>query len=84
MFSYELYDDVTAEDDNYCPEGLQESILYFLIECAHKKLKGETRPINSENDRAFVLDGLKAVDYTVIFDEDTPEELIAYLSNQTK
>ena len=39
-----------------------------------KKLKGETRPINSENDRAFVLDGLKAVDYTVIFDEDTPEE----------
>ena len=37
-----------------------------------KKLKGETRPINSENDRSFVLDGLKAVDYTVIFDEDTP------------
>lgn len=35
-------DDVTTEDDNYCPEGLQESILYFLIECAHKKLKGET------------------------------------------
>ena len=44
-----------------------------------KRLKGETRPINSENDRAFVLDGLKAVDYTVIFDEDTPEELIACL-----
>ena len=44
-----------------------------------KKLKGETRPINSENDRAFVLDGLKAVDYTVIFNEDTPEELIACL-----
>jgi len=44
-----------------------------------EKLKGETRPINSENDRAFVLDGLKAVDYTVIFDEDTPEELIACL-----
>ena len=44
-----------------------------------KKLKGETRPINSENDRSFVLDGLKAVDYTVIFDEDTPEELIACL-----
>ena len=46
-----------------------------------KKLKGETRPINSENDRAFVLDGLKAVDYTVIFDEDTPEELIACLNH---
>lgn len=46
-----------------------------------KKLKGETRPINSENDRAFVLDGLKAVDYTVIFNEDTPEELIACLKH---
>lgn len=34
-------DDVTAEDDNYCPEGLQESIVYFLIECAHKKLNNE-------------------------------------------
>ncbi len=44
-----------------------------------KKLKGESRPINSEYDRAFVLDGLKAVDYTVIFGEDTPEDLIAYL-----
>lgn len=44
-----------------------------------KKLKGETRPINSENDRALVLGELKAVDYTVIFDEDTPENLIACL-----
>lgn len=44
-----------------------------------KKLKGESRPINSEYDRAFVLDGLKAVDYTVIFEEDTPEDLIACL-----
>lgn len=44
-----------------------------------KRLKGETRPINSEYDRAFVLGGLKAVDYTVIFEEDTPEDLIACL-----
>lgn len=35
-------DDVTANDDNYCPEGLQKSIVYFLIECAHKKLRGES------------------------------------------
>ena len=31
------------------------------------------------SDRAFVLDALKSVDYTVIFEEDTPEELIACL-----
>jgi len=40
------------------------------------RLKGPTRPINSEEDRAELLCGLKAVDYTVIFSEDTPVELI--------
>lgn len=44
-----------------------------------KRLKGETRPINNQFDRAELLCGLKAVDYAVIFEEDTPEELIATL-----
>lgn len=41
-----------------------------------KKLKGETRPVNNENDRAFLLDNLKSVDYVIIFKEETPYELI--------
>lgn len=41
-----------------------------------KRLKGDTRPINDELDRAELLCGLKAVDYTVIFEEDTPCELL--------
>jgi D-beta-D-heptose 7-phosphate kinase/D-beta-D-heptose 1-phosphate adenosyltransferase len=41
-----------------------------------KRLKGETRPINPEFDRAYLLNALKSVDYTVIFSEDTPYELI--------
>jgi len=44
-----------------------------------KRLKGDTRPINGENDRAEMLCGLKPVDYTVIFKEDTPERLIEEL-----
>ncbi|TDT67898.1 glycerol-3-phosphate cytidylyltransferase [Hypnocyclicus thermotrophus] len=40
------------------------------------KLKGPTRPINTQNDRAEMLVGLKPVDYTVIFTEDTPVEII--------
>ena len=44
-----------------------------------KRLKGETRPINNEIDRAEMLCGLKAVDYAVIFSEDTPVELIETL-----
>ena len=41
-----------------------------------KRLKGEGRPVNNEMDRAFVLNNLKSVDYVIIFDEDTPYELI--------
>jgi rfaE bifunctional protein nucleotidyltransferase chain/domain len=41
-----------------------------------KRLKGKDRPINSESDRARILDALKPVDYVVIFEEDTPLRLI--------
>jgi D-beta-D-heptose 7-phosphate kinase/D-beta-D-heptose 1-phosphate adenosyltransferase len=41
-----------------------------------KRLKGDSRPINTEDDRAYLIDSLKAVDITIIFDEDTPYELI--------
>ncbi len=39
-------------------------------------LKGEDRPINTQLDRAYILAALEAVDYIVIFDEDTPYDLI--------
>lgn len=42
-----------------------------------KRNKGENRPINNEEDRAFVLGSLRAVDYVVIFDENEPKDLIA-------
>ena len=41
-----------------------------------KRLKGETRPINNESDRAELLSELSFVDYVVIFDEDTPQNLL--------
>ncbi len=41
-----------------------------------RMLKGESRPINNEHDRATVLEGLRAVDYVTIFDERTAETLI--------
>lgn len=42
-----------------------------------RRLKGEGRPINNENDRAEVLNALKSVDYVVLFDEDSPMQLLA-------
>jgi len=41
-----------------------------------KRLKGPTRPINNEQDRAELLSSLACVDYVTIFDEDTPVEFL--------
>lgn len=41
-----------------------------------RRLKGESRPINGEKERAFVLAALEFVDYIVVFEEDTPKKLI--------
>lgn len=41
--------------------------------------KGPERPVRSEADRAYVLAALECVDCVVVFDEDTPAELVAAL-----
>ena len=41
-----------------------------------KSIKGPTRPINGELDRAEVLSALRCVDYVVLFDEDSPRNLL--------
>ena len=41
-----------------------------------RRIKGPTRPINSERARTLVLAGLECVDSVVLFNEDTPLELI--------
>ncbi len=45
-----------------------------------RRLKGPTRPINPQSDRAGVLLALRAVDFVSIFSEDTPLELIRLLN----
>ncbi|AXH11898.1 D-glycero-beta-D-manno-heptose-7-phosphate kinase [Halarcobacter bivalviorum] len=51
-------------------------ILGLNSDASVKRLKGEDRPINNEEDRAYILSALECIDYVVIFDEDTPYELI--------
>ena len=41
-----------------------------------RSIKGPTRPINCEEDRAEILSALKCVDYVVLFDEDSPRNLL--------
>ncbi len=44
-----------------------------------RRLKGANRPVNDEDARAMVLAALSFVDAIVLFDEDTPEELISQI-----
>ena len=44
-----------------------------------KRLKGPSRPVRSEAERAYVLAALEAVDCVVLFEQDTPLELVRAL-----
>jgi D-beta-D-heptose 7-phosphate kinase/D-beta-D-heptose 1-phosphate adenosyltransferase len=58
-----------AKEADYLIVGLNS-------DASTKKLKGETRPVNNQESRALVLASLLIVDAVIIFDEDTPLELI--------
>jgi len=53
-------------------------VLIVLInnDSSVRRLKGKARPFISVNDRAELLDALWAVDYVIIFSDDTPEVLL--------
>ncbi len=54
-------------------------ILGLNSDASVKRIKGEKRPIVKEEERAFILSNLKAVDYVTLFEEDTPQEIIGEL-----
>jgi D-glycero-beta-D-manno-heptose 1-phosphate adenylyltransferase len=81
----------TISFTNGCFDILHEGHIASLIEAARhadylvvglnsdasvKRLKGDSRPVNSENSRALILASLSMVDAIVIFSEDTPLDLI--------
>lgn len=45
-----------------------------------RRLKGPDRPVRAQADRAYVVASLEAVDVVTIFDEDTPLELVRWIS----
>ena len=51
-------------------------VLGLNSDASVKRLKGPSRPVNNEQDRAVVLEALECIDYIVIFEEDTPLNLI--------
>lgn len=81
----------TVAFSNGCFDILHEGHIFSLSQAAKeadylivgvnsdastKRLKGNERPINNEHSRALLLASLVIVDAVVIFEEDTPLELI--------
>jgi D-beta-D-heptose 7-phosphate kinase/D-beta-D-heptose 1-phosphate adenosyltransferase len=60
--------------------GLGDTLVVGVnTDASVRRLKGPERPIRSERERAIVLAALESVDAVVLFDEDTPRELIRAL-----
>ena len=54
-------------------------IIGLNADASVKRLKGDDRPVNDQNSRALLLAALFFVDAVVVFEEDTPQQLIAAL-----
>ena len=79
VFTNGCFDIIHAGHVDYLEEA--KSFGDFLIvgmnsDGSVRKIKGEKRPIVSEDYRARVLEGLKAVDCVFIFDDETPLKVI--------
>lgn len=64
-------DDLILDSD-----GFGDVIVGLNSDSSVKRLKGDNRPINNQEDRKYLLDSIKFVDEVIIFNEDTPYELI--------
>ncbi len=60
----------------YCKSIGKKVIVGLNSDKSVKELKGLNRPINCESDRKFLLESLIYVDNVIIFDQNTPYELI--------
>jgi len=63
----------------YCKSLGDKVVVGLNSDSSIQDLKGKDRPINSQEDRKFLLESIKFVDEVVIFNEDTPYMLIEKL-----
>jgi D-glycero-beta-D-manno-heptose 1-phosphate adenylyltransferase len=79
VFTNGCFDIIHAGHVEYLNEAKSLGDVLFIglnSDLSVKRLKGEERPINSESERKFLLENLKAVDFVEVFSEDTPYNLI--------
>jgi len=64
----------------YAARALGDALVIGLnTDASVRRLKGQSRPVTPQEERAYVLAGLGCVDAVTLFDDDTPERLIAHL-----
>ena len=63
----------------FCKSKGDYVIVGLNSDASVKALKGDKRPINKQDDRKYVLESLKFVDEVIIFEEETPFNLVKEL-----
>jgi len=79
VFTNGCFDLIHAGHINYLEEAKEFGdvlIVGINSDESVKRLKGQSRPVNEQNDRALIIASLRVVDYVVIFKEDDPYNLI--------
>lgn len=82
VFTNGIFDFVHAGHLSYLEKAKKlGDILVIAInsDASTKRIKGPSRPINTQLDRAYILAGLSCVDYVTIFEQDTPTEILNIL-----
>ena len=80
VFTNGCFDILHAGHVDYLAKAKEKGDILIVglnTDASVSRIKGELRPIINEEERAFVLSNLRSVDYTTLFDEDTPLELIS-------
>jgi len=82
VFTNGCFDVLHAGHVQYLAKAKSEGdvlVLGLNTDASVRRLKGESRPVNPQDARAMILTALSFVDAVVLFDEDTPYELIKYI-----
>lgn len=82
VFTNGCFDILHKGHISYLNEAKRQGDLLVLglnSDASVKRLKGESRPVNNEQDRKFVLENLRCIDFVEIFTEDTPYNLIKHI-----
>lgn len=80
VFTNGCFDIIHAGHVNYLAFARSQGdalVVGLNSDASVQRIKGESRPIVDEQDRAIVLAALESVDYVVIFDQDEPADIIA-------